>query len=207
MKKLITLLFIVAFGCTAICAQDAEVQKAVQRYKNMNTLTAAVKQTKHKAAVTKDAVTQGTFYFKKPDKMCMTFNGGKEVLLMNGNNFTMVSDGKKNTVQGKGNNSLESLVAVFKNMAAGDDSTIDLSELADVEFTKTSDLCTMTITPIAADAKAKRKMMFTSFVLTISLKSSELKSLRMNEKAGNYTQYDFSDYLFNSKVDDSVFTY
>ena len=47
--------------------------------------------------------------------------------------------------------------------------------------------------------------MFTSFVLTLDLRLSELISLRMNEKGDNYTQYDFSDYVFDGAVSDSVF--
>ena len=38
-------------------------------------------------------------------------------------------------------------------------------------------------------------MMFSSFVLTIDTKSSELRSLRMNERAG-YTEYTFSNFKF-----------
>lgn len=205
MKNLLILFAIFLFACTATFAQDAEVQKAVERYKHMNTLTATVVQTKHNAAVTKDVVSKGTFYFKKPSKMCMTFNGGKDMLIMDGNNFTMVKDGKKSTAQGKGNNQMESLLAVFKGMTAGEDSDVNISDLADVDISKKNNICTLTIEPIAADAKAKRKMMFTAFILTIDTKASELKSLRMNEKGENYTQYDFSNFVFDKALDDSVF--
>lgn len=137
--------------------------------------------------------------------MCMTFNEGSEMLLMDDNTFTMVTDGKKNVAKGKGNNQFESLLAVFKNITAGEDAAVDLSDMADVEMTKHDNICTLTVIPIVSDEKAKRKMMFTSFVLTIDLKSSELRSLRMNEKGKNYTQYDFSNYVFNGAVSDTVF--
>ena len=47
--------------------------------------------------------------------------------------------------------------------------------------------------------------MFTSFVVTIDQKAGELRSLRMNEKGKNYTQYDFSNFQLNAPVNDSVF--
>ena len=47
----------------------------------------------------------------------------------------------------------------------------------------------------ADSKKAARRMMFSSFVLTIDTKTSELKSLRMNERGG-YTEYRFSGYQF-----------
>ncbi|WP_418697818.1 LolA family protein [Bacteroides sp.] len=205
MKKLFILFITALFSCVPLLAQDAGMQKAVDRYKNMNTLTATVIQTKHNAAVTQDVASRGYFYFKKPARMCMTFNEGSETLLMDDNTFTMVTDGKKSVAKGKGNNQFESLLAVFKNITAGEDAAVDLSDMADVEMTKHDNICTLTVIPIVSDEKAKRKMMFTSFVLTIDLKSSELKSLRMNEKGKNYTQYDFSNYVFNGTVSDSVF--
>ena len=54
----------------------------------------------------------------------------------------------------------------------------------------------LTITPQATDKKSLKRMMFTSFVLTINTRTSQLQSLRMNEKAGNYTEYTFSNFQF-----------
>lgn len=181
------------------------MQKAMERYKNMNTLTASVTQTRHNTMVTKDIVSKGNFYFKKPDKMCMSFNNGKDMMLMNGDTFTIVKDGVRNTAKGGGNEQLQALTTILKNFSAGQESDIDLSEIADIDMEKKGNLMIMTVTPIVADAKAKRRMMFTSFVVTIDQKAGELKSLRMNEKGKNYTQYDFSDFKLNAPVNDSVF--
>ena len=174
------LFFTALFACASLFAQKAEIQQAVERYKNMNTLTAAVTWTRHNAAVTQDVVTQGYFYFKPPGRMCMTFNDGKDMLLMDGSTFAMVTDGKKSVAKGEGSNQFESLLAVFKSLVSGGDADVDLSELADVDITKRDNICTLTIIPLVPDEKAKRKQMFTSFVLTLDLKLSELKSLRMN---------------------------
>lgn len=205
MRRLMILFLTALFACASLFAQKAEIQQAVERYKNMKTLTAAVTWTRHNAAVTQDVVTQGHFYFKKPGRMCMTFNDGKDMLLMDGSTFAMVTDGKKSVAKGEGSNQFESLLAVFKCLVSGGDADVDLSELADVDITKRDNICTLTIIPLVPDEKAKRKQMFTSFVLTLDLKLSELKSLRMNGRGGNYEQYDFSGYVFDGAVSDSVF--
>lgn len=206
MKQIFSLLLVVLVSSVSLFAQDAEMmQRAMERYKNMNSLTADVTQTKHNSMVAKDLVSQGNFYFKKPNKMCMTFNNGADMMLMNGDTFSIVKDGVKNTANGGGNEQLQALKTILKNFSAGQDSDIDLSDIADVDMTKKGNLMVMTVTPIITDPKAKRKMMFTSFVVTIDQKAGELKSLRMNEKGQNYTQYDFSNFKLNAPVSDGVF--
>jgi len=210
MKKFLSIFSFIFFTfsiflCTA-SAQDAEMmQKAQEKFKNMQTLEADVVMTKHNTMVTKDVSTPGKFYFKKPSEMCMTFGDGKDVLLMDGQSFTMVKDGKKQTMNAKGNSQFEALKTLMQNFSAGQESDVDLSEIADVDMEKQGDLIKMTITPIVSDPKEKRKMMFSSFVVSIDQKKSELKSVRMNEKGQNYTQYDFSNFKQNANIADAVF--
>lgn len=200
------LIFTFAFIPCASNAQDAEMmQKAQEKFKNMQTLTADVTMTKHNTMVTKDVTSQGKFYFKKPSKLCMTFNAGQDMLLMDGQVFTMVNDGKKQSVNGGGNSQFEALKTLMQSFSAGQETEIDLSEIADVDMEKAGDLITMTITPIVTDPKQKRKMMFSSFIVKLDAKKSELKSIRLNEKGQNYTQYDFSNFKLNATVDESVF--
>lgn len=206
MKNLLSILVLVVASCMMCVAQDAEMmQKAQARFKNMQTLEAAVKMTKHNTMVTKDVVKDGKFYFKKPSKMCMLFGNGSDALLMDGQSFTMVSDGKKQTMSGKGNSQLEALKTLMQNFSAGQESEVDLSDIADVDMERNGNIIVMTITPIVTDPKQKRKMMFQSFVVTVDVKAGELKSVRMNEKGQNYTQYDFSDFKMNGSIADSVF--
>jgi len=210
MKKILSILSFILFTlsfflCTA-SAQDAEMmQKAQEKFKNMQTLEADVVMTKHNTMVTTDVTSKGKFYFKKPSKMCLTFGDGKDVLLMDGQSFAMVKDGKKQTLNAQGNSQFEALKTLMQNFSAGQESDVDLSEIADVDMEKAGDLIKMTVTPIVTDPKEKRKMMFSSFVVTIDQKKSELKSVRMNEKGQNYTQYDFSNFKQNGNIADAVF--
>lgn len=206
MKRLFTLFITAVFVCTGISAQRADIRKAAERYMKARTLTTNVKQTKHNAALTKDVVTNGHFYYKKPNSQSMVFKESKEMLIATGNTFVMVKDGKQHVAKakGKGNNPFEILQDVFRNLLSADDNAI-LTDMADVKLEKKGNACTITITPTATNAKVKRRSMFTSCVVTIDLKTAELRSLRINERGNNYTQYDFSNYVFDAKVSNSVF--
>lgn len=208
MKKIFAIIALVLFslGCftPSLFAQQDVMQQAMEGYKNLTTLSAKVTKTVHNEMVTKALVTKGDFYFKKPAKMVITTNQGKDKLLTDGENFTIVNNGKASTASGKGNSSLTPLVNAIKSMTSGNTDT-DLSDVADVDMEKQGNLMIMTIVPIVKSAAEKRKMMFQSFVITVDSKAGELKSIRLNEKGKNYQQYDFSDFKHDVKIDDAVF--
>ncbi len=81
--------------CTALSAQEADIRKVAERYKGINTFTATVIRTKHHAAVAEDAVTKGKFHFMQPNEAYMTFNEGKDMLIMDNGVFTMINDGQE----------------------------------------------------------------------------------------------------------------
>lgn len=192
---------------TGIHAQQAELRKAaISRYKNVSTLTAHVTMTRHNAALTNDVVTKGEFYFKSPNSESMVFASTKDMLLAVGETYTMVKGGKQRAIKANstGNNPFEVLRDIFTNLFAANGST-NLSKMASIQMQKKGNNCIMTVTPNVTDSKAKRRMMYTSCVATIDMKNAEVKTLRINERGGNYTQYDFSGYALNASVDNSVF--
>lgn len=201
MKKIIlTLLLTIIYSITF--AQNANFQNAVAKYKTVTSLTASATKTRHKTAVAKDAVTQGTFYVKKPNKVLITFNNGKDALLMNGTNFTMTINGRKFKTNSTQNPQFKTFQYVLESIFTG--GSIDLSKLSDVNISKSGNSVVLTVTP-ATDQKESKRQLFTSFVVTIDSKTSELRTLRMNEKKGNYTEYKFSGYKFDANISDSLF--
>ncbi len=183
-------------------SQDSEV---MDKYKNMKTLAADVTMTRHNIALAKDQISKGKFYFKKPDAMVMTFNNGKDMLLMKDGKFTMVSDGKAATASGS-NSQLDALKTMFTSFTTGQESDVQLEDVADVDAERDGDILTMTITPRISDPKERRKMLYQSYVVVINTKVGDLNSIRLNEKGKNYTQYNFSNFKFDGPVDDAVFT-
>ena len=64
-----------------------------------------VTRTSHKKAVKTDVVTTGTLTIRKPDYICISTDGDKDQLIMDGTRFTMtmggrqhVTDTQKNTM-------------------------------------------------------------------------------------------------------------
>ena len=181
MKKLLTTLLMM-LACSITFAQNAYYQKAVAKYKNVSSLTASATKTKHKAAVAKDNITTGTLYVKTPNRVLITFNKGKDALLMNATNFTMTIKGHKFKTNSQQNAQFKTFQAVLESIFSG--GSIDLSKHKDVAISKNGNNVTLTITPVL-DKKGAKRQLFTSFVVTIDSKASELRTLRMNEKKGN----------------------
>lgn len=207
MKKILTLIviFALSLGCSMSFAQQADVMKqAMEGYKNLSTLTSKVTKRVHNEMVTKDVVTTGTFYFKKPAKICITTNEGKDKLMTDGQTFTIVQNGKASSATGGSNAALAPLINAIKGITSGNQD-VDLSELADVDVERNGNLLVMTIAPIVQKAADRKKMLYQSFVITIDQKAGELRSIRLNGKGKNYDQYDFSDFKADVKIDDSVF--
>lgn len=199
-KVLATLLMVLA--CTISYAQFPYYQKAVAKYKNVSSLTASATKTKHKTSVAKDAVSNGSFYVKSPDKVLISFDKGKDALMMNGTNFVMTIKGHKFKTNSKQNAQFKTFQAVLESIFSG--GSIDLAKYKDVDIKKSGNNVVLTVTPVM-DKKGAKRQMFTSFVVTIDSRNSELRSLRMNEKKGNYTEYTFSGYHLGSNVSDSLF--
>ena len=141
-----------------------------------------VTRTRHHAALKTDAVSTGTLTIRKPDYICISTDGGRDQLIMDGTKFTMITGGKKHVTDSKRNAQFATFQKVLnavingQPIPAGEDMTI---------VTKIG-LQTITITP-----SAKKRQMFTSFVLVVDAKTTSLRQLRMNERAGNYINYDF----------------
>lgn len=192
MKRVLLILTLLC-QLTISVAQQADFQKAVARYKDAANVTASVTKITHKKAVAKDVISKGTLTMKRPATVSIVIDGGKDQLLMEGSNFTMVVKGKKHKTSSQKNVQFTSFQTVFESILSGGQK--DISKLGDLTVSKQGGNLVLTITPQAADKKSARRMLFSSFVLTIDTKTSELKSLRMNERAG-YTDYAFSGFQF-----------
>ena len=193
MRRVLLLLALIG-QMTLAGAQQADFQKAVARYKNSTSVTATATKTTHKAALAKDETAKGTLTMKQPAQVSITITEGKDQLLMEGSQFTMVAGGRKHKTSSQKNAQFASFQTVFESILSG--GAKDISKLTDLEVKKQGSLLLLTITPVADSKKAARRMMFTSFQLVIDTKTSELRSLRMNEKAGNYTEYTFTNFNF-----------
>lgn len=139
-----------------------------------------VTKTTHKKAVKTDVVTTGTLTIRKPEYICISTNGDKDQLIMDGTKFTMTMGGRQHVTDSKKNPQFATFHTVLKaviNQQAipqGDDMTV---------VTK-GNTTTVTIVPTG-----KKRQLFTSFVLTVDAKTKALRTLRMNGRGEDYTEY------------------
>ena len=140
-----------------------------------------VTRTRHQAALTTDAVTTGTLTIRKPDYICISTDGGRDQLLMDGTRFTMTTGGKKHVTDSRKNAQFATFQRVLHAVINGQ----PVQQGEDMTVVTKNGLQTITITPTG-----KKRQMFTSFVLVVDAKTSAIRQLRMNERAGNYVNYD-----------------
>jgi len=193
MKRFLILCSFLSLVVATMFAQQADFQKAVAHFKKYTETTATVTKTTHKNAVVGDVVDKGTLTMTRPATVTISTNGGKDQLLMEGSKFTMVVKGRKHTTSSKSNTQFASFQVVFESLLSGGEK--DIAQLSDLVITRQGQQLVLTITPKAESKKAARRMLFSSLVLTFDTKASELRSLRMNERAG-YTEYTFTGYKY-----------
>jgi hypothetical protein len=143
-----------------------------------------VTKTTHKKAVKTDVVTTGTVTIRKPNYICISTDNDKDQLIMDGTQFTMTMGKHKHVTDSKKNAQFVTfqrvLTAVINNQP------IPTSDELTVETKGGQKI--VTITP---DGKKKRQL-FTSFVLSVDAKTSAFRTLRMNGRGEDYTEYTFS---------------
>lgn len=163
MKRLFILISLTVF-CFALCPAQS------------------VTRTQHRAALTQDVVTTGSMTIRKPDYICISTDADKEQLVMDGTKFTMVMGGRKHVTDSRKNPQFatfhEVLKAVINNQP--------VPQNDELKVTTRGQLREITITPAAK----KKRQLFTSFVLTIDSRTSAIRQIRMNERGGNFINYD-----------------
>lgn len=187
MVKTLKMMIMAVLMLLPVCAsaQNAGLQKMASILKKTSTITADVVRTRHREAVTKDAVAKGKFTYKNSSKMNIVFSADDK-LIMEGKTFTMVRDGKKRVADVGGKSPMEPMLNMLSCIVSG-------TELKNAKVEDNGSV--VTITPQTANGKKQKRQMYQSFVLTIDGKNHLLKSIRLNEKGANYTQFDFSNVI------------
>ncbi len=138
--------------------------------------------THHTKALKTDVVSKGTLTIRKPDYICISTDGDKDQLIMDGTKFTMTMRGKQHVTDSRKNAQFATFQKVLHAVINGQ----PIPQDDELTVTKKGGQQTITITPTG-----KKRRMFTSFVLTVDDKTSAMKVLRMNGRKEDYTEYIF----------------
>ena len=161
MKKLLLIMFFML----ACFAQAQQVTKTV-----------------HKKAVKTDVVTTGTMTIRKPDYICISTDNDRDLLMMDGTKFTITIGSKRHTTDSRNNPQFTTFHEVLTAVINGQ----PIPQSDDMTITTKNGQKTITITPVG-----KKRQLFSSFVLVLDAKTSNVVQLRMNERGENYINYDF----------------
>ena len=141
-----------------------------------------VTKTSHKKAVKTDVVTTGTLTIRKPDYICISTDGGKDQLIMDGTKFTMTMGGRQHVTDSQKNPQFATFHTVLKAVI----NQQDIPQGEDMTVVTKGNATTVTIVPTGK----KKRQLFTSFVLTVNAKTKALRTLRMNGRGEDYTVYE-----------------
>ena len=141
-----------------------------------------VTKTVHKKAVKTDVVTTGTMTIRKPDYICISTDNDRDLLMMDGTNFTITIGRKRHTTDSRNNPQFTTFHEVLTAVINGQ----PIPQSDDMTITTKNGQKTITITPVG-----KKRQLFSSFVLVLDAKTSNVVQLRMNERGENYINYDF----------------
>jgi len=144
-----------------------------------------VTKTTHRKALKNDAVTTGTVTIRKPDYICISTDNGADQLIMDGTEFTMTMGKRKHTTDSRKN----AQFATFQLVLHAVINNQPIPESDDLTVTTKGSRRIINITP---NGKKKKRQLFSSFVLEIDAKTSAFRTLRMNGRGEDYTEYTFS---------------
>ena len=142
-----------------------------------------VTKTSHKKAVKTDVVTTGTLTIRKPDYICISTDGDKDQLIMDGTRFTMTMGGRKHVTDSQKNPQFATFHSVLKAVI----NQQDIPQGNEMTVETKGGVTTVTIVP----TEKKKRQLFTSFVLSVNAKTKALRTLRMNGRGEDYTEYTF----------------
>lgn len=195
MKRLLFICLTMMISVMAM-AQEADFLKAVSRYRTANSASAVCTRIVHKKALAKNQTSTGTLTMHKPAQVVISVNGGKDALIMNGSNFTMKLNGRSFKTSSTTNAQFTTFQKVFEAILTGGKNGVNVDKLPGTSVKKLGNQVVINIVPMAQGAAKMKHQLFTSFSMTIDERTSALKTLRMNQKQGNYVEYVFTDFKF-----------
>ncbi len=187
--------------CAASADTTAILTKLQTNGAAIGTIESCFVQRRHVQALKGDVLSNGRFYYQKNDKICMVYDRPQgDLLLMNGDDFVMIADGRRSVVNAQTNPMLKQLRTLLTACVSGDFERLKTGRNTQLVVDETDAHYILTA---MFDGSAKK--MYASIVLTFDKRQLALVALRMNESNGNFTEYTFESPKFNQPIDERIF--
>jgi outer membrane lipoprotein-sorting protein len=191
------------FICSCVAA-NAQENTVIEKIKQANakcvSITSDFTQTKHLSFMNEDIISNGKFYFSKPNRLSMKYEQpAGDLMLINNDQLVMIAAGKYSKASTKSSAKARTLRNILSSCLLGDVSLID-------DATVSSDETAENYVVTAELSKKRKNRNVSKVVLHYDKSDLTLSVLRMEEADGSYTVYKLINKVLNQTVSDSVFT-
>lgn len=191
----IWMLFVVPASAQNISLQEQFERELSSKTKNITSIKCCFHQTQEMSVLTNVVSKDGVFCFLQPDKMLLSYNNG-DYIKMTQLYFEMKVADKTSTTKTASNPMLKNFAAMLTACVTGDFQQMKKGFAIDVESTMSEWIVTMT----PQNGKG-----ISGITLCFEKNDMSLNTLRIEQKSGDYTRYDFFDKQFNVIFDSHLF--
>ncbi|MDR0581674.1 MAG: outer membrane lipoprotein carrier protein LolA [Prevotellaceae bacterium] len=205
--------FTISFICILFCAGAAVAQTAftpvastglldaalVKASSDVNTIESDFVQTKYMEMLSENIVSKGKFYYKKANKIVLDYTSPAHYLIViNGQQIKIVSDGKKNIYELRANKMMSQTSVLLSACMTGNLSL--LSADYRLEYTENDRQYRIKILPLD-----RMKSYLKEIDIFLNKQDLSVEQLRMTEPALDYTEYIFTNKKKNTSLTDELF--
>lgn len=207
MKRTYHIILILLFACISGHAQMKKISDIDSFKMKVSKVASSIKsiesdfiQLKHMDIFNEDIKSEGKFYYKNDDKICLDYTKpNKYLIVINGEKIKTLSDGKKNLMNLKSNKIMKEMRIMLASCMSGNLSQISGYQMEYLEDAKTY------LIKIKPTNKSIQEYV-TGFDIYMDKKDLSVSKLRISEPGNNYTDYLFNNKTFNILNDDKIFS-
>jgi outer membrane lipoprotein-sorting protein len=167
----------------------------------INSITSNFKQEKTLTALTETITSEGTFNFKRTNKVKLEYKKPfSYVMIMNGDKMLVKDDGQANTVNLKSNKLFQQVNRIIVDCIQG--TILDSKDFTSRVFDNQKEFL-LEMTPTSKSLRG----FFQTIVLTVEKKDYSVASIKMNEPSGDTTIITFTEKKINALVPDEMFSF
>lgn len=199
MKRILISLTLMFATATAFAQNGTAIlDKIKEANKSLTSITSDFKQTMHLTFMDEDVLSNGKFYYRKPDRLLLKYSQPEgEMMLIKGDEITMVMMDQHTKVSAKSDPAIELIHTIFSSCLEGDarkikDATVDAVEKADYY-------------EVIITIKGDRAQNMKGVKVHYDKKEMVLSLLRTEDPDGGYTVYELVGKRLNQAIAEETF--